>query len=167
MPRLLAHVEAWYSTARGTFTTAAALYQGLVTIITEFVTSSGRAPRQPPNRSSRTYAKNPVVVNCQQTLATYQRRWQQDPGDHDAREAMLTVARHLTDLRQQVRTQHWNDFLSSVRRTRSLQEVWHHVNRARVKGRRQTGDPDPADRAQELLLQWKGAASLSELPVGH
>ena len=45
--------------------------------------------------------------------------------------------------------------------------MWHHVNRVQGKSSRQVRDPDPADRARELVLQWRGASSLSGLPGGH
>ncbi|MPC13550.1 hypothetical protein E2C01_006288 [Portunus trituberculatus] len=102
-----------------------------------------------------------------ETLAAYQRRWQLNPADTESRNAMVTVARHLTDLRQQERKKYWVSFLDQVRRTRFLQEVWHHVNSVRGKSRREVCDLDPAGRARELILQWKEASSFSGLPVEH
>ena len=139
MPRLVACVVAWYSSVKGSFVDAEALYDGLLHTIKGFV-ASPRAPGWPHAPRRWTYANDPVIQNCQQTLAAYQRCWQQNPADTESREAMVTVARPLTSLRQQERTKHWVSFLDRVRKTRSLREVWHHVNRV------QGSDPDPADR---------------------
>lgn len=91
MSRLVAHVEAWYSAAKGSFPNAASLYQGLVDTIEGFV-AVGRAPQKTAKRCLRTYATNPAVTNCQWILALYQRHWQQDPDDQDAQDAMVTMA---------------------------------------------------------------------------
>ncbi|KAK4321869.1 hypothetical protein Pmani_007332 [Petrolisthes manimaculis] len=164
--QLTAYVEAWYSATRDTYTDADSLYGSLTDIIEDFVEGT-RGPTQSNKPCQRTYARDPRIVNCQQTLATYQRQWQKNPGDHEAREAMVVVARHLTELRQEVRKIYWNDFLAKVRQTKSLQEVWQHVNQVRGKKRRPTCTPDPAAKAQELMYDWKGASSLSGLPRHH
>ncbi|KAK3895411.1 hypothetical protein Pcinc_000864 [Petrolisthes cinctipes] len=164
--QLTAYVEAWYSATRDTYTNADSLYGSLTDIIEDFVEGT-RGPTQSKKPCQRTYARDLRIVNCQQTLATYQRQWQKNPGDHEAREAMVVVARHLTELRQEVRKIYWNDFLAKVRQTKSLQEVWQHVNQVRGKNRRPTCTPDPAAKAQELMHDWKGASSLSGLPRHH
>ena len=166
MPHLITTVEAWYGATKGTFSDAAALYEGLVDTIELFV-GAGRAPRRSIRDCPQTYAKDPAVVNCQRLLASYQRRWQEDLTDLAARDAMVAVAKHLTELRKEARSRHWNDFLGSVRKTRSLREVWHHVNRVRGKTRRPVSDPDPAGRAQDLIRQWRQASSLADLPALH
>ncbi|KAK3881436.1 hypothetical protein Pcinc_014092 [Petrolisthes cinctipes] len=162
--QLTAYVEAWYSATRDTYTDS--LYGSLTDIIEDFVEGT-RGPTQSNKPCQRTYARDPRIVNCQQTLATYQRQWQKNPGDHEAREAMVVVARHLTELRQEVRKIYWNDFLAKVRQTKSVQEVWQHVNQVRGKNRRLTCTPDPAAKAQELMHDWKGASSLSGLLRHH
>ncbi|KAK3888671.1 hypothetical protein Pcinc_007284 [Petrolisthes cinctipes] len=98
--QLTAYVEAWYSATRDTYTDADSLYGSLTDIIEDFVEGT-RGPTQSNKPCQRTYARDPRIVNCQQTLATYQRQWQENPGDHEAREAMVVVARHLTELRQE------------------------------------------------------------------
>ncbi|KAK4318942.1 hypothetical protein Pmani_010031 [Petrolisthes manimaculis] len=134
--QLTAYVEAWYSATRDTYTDANSLYGSLTDIIEDFVEGT-RGPTQSNKPCQRTYARDPRIVNCQQTLATYQRQWQKNPGDHEAREAMVVVARHLTELRQEVRKIYWNDFLAKVRQTKSLQEVWQHVNQEELANQRQ------------------------------
>ncbi|XP_050700378.1 uncharacterized protein LOC126987455 [Eriocheir sinensis] len=166
MPRLVAEVGAWYHTVKGSFTDAASLYHGLLDTVESFV-AAGRAPPRPAKRRLQTYASDPAVSNCQRTLASYQRRWQQDPADRAARDAMIAVARHLTELRQEARSRHWVAFLASVRKTRSLREVWHHVNRVRGRTKRLVSDPDPVGRAQDLMRQWQRASSLGGLPAQH
>ncbi|MPC60106.1 hypothetical protein E2C01_054143 [Portunus trituberculatus] len=111
-----------------------ALYNGLLHTIEGFITTprvlaKAHAPR------CWTYATDLVILNCQQTLAVYQRCWQLNPVDTESRDAMVTVAQHLMDLRQQERKKYWVSFLDKVRRTRSLKEVWHHVNSVRGKSR--------------------------------
>ncbi|XP_050691052.1 calphotin-like [Eriocheir sinensis] len=140
MPRLVAEVGAWYHTVKGSFTDAASLYHGLLDTVESFV-AAGRAPPRPAKRRLQTYASDPAVSNCQRTLASYHRRWQQDPADRAARDAMVAVARHLTELRQE----------------------------ARVRGRtkRLVSDSDPAGRAQDLMRQWQRASSLGGLPAQH
>lgn len=166
MPRLVAEVGAWYHTVKGAFTDAASLYHGLLDTVESFV-AAGRAPPRPAKRRLQTYASDPAVSNCQRTLASYQRRWQQDPADRAARDAMVAVARHLTELRQEARSRHWVAFLASVRKTCFLREVWHHVNRVRGRTKRLVSDPDPAGQAQDLMRQWQRASSLGGLPAQH
>ncbi|KAK3867791.1 hypothetical protein Pcinc_026770 [Petrolisthes cinctipes] len=164
--QLTAYVEAWYSVTRDTYTDANSLYGSLTDIIEDFVEGT-RGPTQSNKPCQRTYARDPRIVNCQQTLATYQRQWQKNPGDHEAREAMVVVAHHLTELRQEVLKIYWNDFLAKVRQTKCLQEVWQHVNQVKGKNRRPTCTPDPATKTQELMYDCKGVSSLSGLPHHH
>ncbi|MPC71761.1 hypothetical protein E2C01_066048 [Portunus trituberculatus] len=98
------------------------------------------------------------VVKGSLTLAAYQRPWQINPADTKARDAMVTVARYLMDLRQQERTKYWVSFLDRVHKTRSLwagmaprqQCEW------QAQGRCVT---DPAGKARpgvegSLILPW-------------
>ncbi|XP_063849706.1 uncharacterized protein LOC135093957 [Scylla paramamosain] len=150
----------------GSFADAEALYDGLLLTIRGFITTPRALARiHTPRRW--TYTTNPVILNCQQMLTAYQRHWQLNPADTESRDAMVTVARHLTDLRQQERKKYWVSFLGQMRRTRSLQKVWHHVNSVRGKPRQQVCDPDPASRARELVVQRKEASSFSGFPVEH
>ena len=122
LPHLVSCVRKWYAGVKGTFIDADSLYRGLLNTIQEFV-SHGRVPSRVPDRAPNTYARDPVVVNCEQNLATYQARWQRDPADTDARDAMVAVARHLTELRQQTRQKYWGNFLTRVRSTSSLSGI--------------------------------------------
>ena len=159
-------VRDWYTATKDTFTNATSLYQGLLTTIEGFVARCGARNRT--SQSKRTmYGKDPVILTCQQNLAIYQRRWQQDPTNVDARDAMVTAARHLTDLRQQVRKKYWDDFLASVRNTKSLRGIWYHVNRVRGKGRHFVSDPDPMGKAKSFLYTWTAASALAGLPAAH
>ncbi|MPC53722.1 hypothetical protein E2C01_047621 [Portunus trituberculatus] len=71
---LVVHVVTWYSAMWGSFIDAEVLCDGLLHTIEGFITP-----------------------------ATYQRRWQLNPADTESRDAMVTMARHLTDLQQQER----------------------------------------------------------------
>ena len=167
LPHLVRHVTEWYSRVQGALAGPAALYEGLVGAIEGFVGATSPPPGRPRKSVSRAYPSAPQILHCQQMLAACQRRWQADPGDREAREAMVTVARHLTELRQEARKKYWEAFLCRVSSTRSLQEIWNHVNRVRGKSRRQIDDPDPAGKAQELVMQWKQVSSVAGLPAGH
>ncbi|MPC68525.1 hypothetical protein E2C01_062727 [Portunus trituberculatus] len=164
MAGLVVHVVAWYATVKGSFADAEALYDGLLHTIEGFIVTPRALARAHAPRCW-TYAADPVILSCQQTLTAYQRRWQFNPADTESRDAMATMARHLMDLQQQERKKYWVSFLDKVRRTWSLQEVWHHVNSVQGTSRRQVCDHDPAGRARELVLQWKEASSFSGLPV--
>ncbi|MPC63769.1 hypothetical protein E2C01_057872 [Portunus trituberculatus] len=123
MAGLVVHVVAWYAALKGSFADAEALYDGLLhTITTPRVLARAHAPCR------WTYATNSVILNCQQTLAAYQRH-------RESQDAMVTVAQHLMYLRQQERKKYWISFLDKVCRIRSLREVWHHVNSIRGKSR--------------------------------
>ncbi|MPC96430.1 hypothetical protein E2C01_091688 [Portunus trituberculatus] len=131
---LVVHMVAWYAAVKGSFADAEELYDGLLHTIEGFIaTPRVLARAHTPRRC--TYATDPVILNCQQTLAAYQRRWQVNPADTESWDATVTVARHLTDLGQQERKKYWVFFLDQLRRTRSLREVWHHVNSIRGKSR--------------------------------
>ncbi|MPC89266.1 hypothetical protein E2C01_084204 [Portunus trituberculatus] len=147
MTDLVVHVVAWYAAVKGSLADAEALYDGLLHTIEGFI-ATPRVPARAHAPRRWTYATDPVILNCQQTLAANQRRWQLNPADTESRDAMVTVVRHLTDLRQQERKKYWVSFLDKVRRTRSLWEAWHHVNSVRGKSRRQVCDPDSASRAR-------------------
>ncbi|KAK8404503.1 hypothetical protein O3P69_007622 [Scylla paramamosain] len=55
-----------------------------------------------PGRScSQSHPYDPQVIHCQRMLAACQRRWQDDPDNREAWEAMVIVARHLSELLQQ------------------------------------------------------------------
>ncbi|MPC61480.1 hypothetical protein E2C01_055552 [Portunus trituberculatus] len=108
-----------------------------------------------------------MILNCQQMFAAYQRCWELSPANTESQDAMVTVAQHLTDLWQQERKKYWVSILDQVHRTRSFRDVWYHVNSIWTKFRQQVCDPDPAGRAQELVLQWKEASSFSGLPTEH
>ncbi|MPD06800.1 hypothetical protein E2C01_102628 [Portunus trituberculatus] len=156
MAGLVVHVVAWYAAMKGSFANAETLYDGLLHTIKGFIATlrvpaRAHAPRRWP------YATDPVILNCQQTLTAYQRSWQLNPADTESRNAIVTVARHLMDLRQKERMKYKVSFLDKVRRTRSFQ-VWHHVNSVWGKC-----DPDSAGRARELVLQWKPHPSLAFL----
>ncbi|XP_063860620.1 uncharacterized protein LOC135100930 [Scylla paramamosain] len=56
---------------------------------------------------------------------------------------------YLTDLRQQERKKYWVSFLDRVRRTRSLREVWHHVN---CPGQAQVADDTCVSITHDELL---------------
>ncbi|MPC75746.1 hypothetical protein E2C01_070140 [Portunus trituberculatus] len=86
----------------GSFADAEALYNGLLYTIEGFTTTP-RVPTRAHAPRRWTYATDPVILNCQQTLAAYQRRWQHNPADTASRDAMVTVAQHLKDLQQQER----------------------------------------------------------------
>ncbi|XP_063858322.1 uncharacterized protein LOC135099747 [Scylla paramamosain] len=136
MVSLVVHVVTWYSAVKGSFADAEALYDRLLHTIEGFIMTPRVLVRTHAPRRW-TYATDPVILNSQQSLAAYQRRWQLNPADIKSRDAMVTVDRHLTDLRQQERKKYWVSFLDQLRRTRSLREVWHHVNSVRGKSRRQ------------------------------
>ncbi|KAK8371838.1 hypothetical protein O3P69_015715 [Scylla paramamosain] len=135
MAGLVVHVMAWYSAVKGSFADAE----------TDYYTPSRDSSRlqglwQGATLHAAGLTLPTVFLNCQQTLAAYQRCWQLNPADTESRDAMVTVARHLTDLRQQERKKYWVFFLDRVRRTRSLREVWHYFNSVRGKPRRQAPD---------------------------
>ncbi|MPC90560.1 hypothetical protein E2C01_085553 [Portunus trituberculatus] len=136
MAGLVVHVVAWYAASQGSFADTEALYDGLLHTIEGFIAiprvlARAHAPRQ------WTYATEPVIVNCQQTLTAYQRRWQLNSADTESRDAMVIVARHLTDLWQQERKKYWISFLDWVYRTQSLRNVRNQVNRVSGKSRQQ------------------------------
>ncbi|KAG0725118.1 hypothetical protein GWK47_039223 [Chionoecetes opilio] len=142
----------------GTFTTTAALYQGLVTTITEFVTPSGRLLGSPLTAALGHTPKTRSLLTANRHLPRTRDAGKGPWRPFDAREAMLTwpgtsrtsAAGAVTALER----------LPLLCTQDSVPTGgWHHVNRARGKGGTPDGDPDPAGRAQELLLQWKGAAS--------
>ncbi|MPC40503.1 hypothetical protein E2C01_034063 [Portunus trituberculatus] len=136
MVGLVLHVVVLYSAMKSSFTDTKALYDGLLHTIqgTPRVLARAHTPR------CWTYTTDPA-----------QESW----------DAMVTVAQHLIDLRQQERKKYWVSFLDWVCRTWSLWDVWHHINSVWGKPRRQVCDPDPTDRAQELVLQWKEASYFS------
>ncbi|MPC62092.1 hypothetical protein E2C01_056174 [Portunus trituberculatus] len=151
MAGLVVHVVAWYAAVKGSFNDAEALYDGLLHTIKGFIaTPRVLARAHAPRRW--TYATDPVIRNCQHTLAAYQRRWQLNPADTESRDAIVTVARHLMDLWQQERKKYWVSFLDQVHRTQSLQ-VLHHVNSVRDKSRRQGTRTHPAVEGS-LILLW-------------
>ncbi|MPC92985.1 hypothetical protein E2C01_088099 [Portunus trituberculatus] len=166
MAGFVVYVVPWYAAVKGSFADAEALYSGLLHTIEGFI-ATPRVPARAHAPHRWTYATDHVILKCRQMLAAYQRCWQLNPADTESRDAMVTVVRHLTDLRQQERKKYWVSLLDKVHRTRSLREVWHHVNRVRGKSRQQVCDPDSAGRARELVLQWKEASSFSGLPVKH
>ncbi|MPC40070.1 hypothetical protein E2C01_033624 [Portunus trituberculatus] len=93
MVGLVVHVVACYSADAET------LYdRRLHTIMGFIVTPKVLASTHAPCRW--TCATDLVILNCQQTLVAYQRCWQLNPADTESRDTMVTVAQHLTDLRQ-------------------------------------------------------------------
>ncbi|MPC72793.1 hypothetical protein E2C01_067106 [Portunus trituberculatus] len=80
MAGLVVHVVACYSAMRGSFVDAEPQYNWLLHtiegfIVTPRVLARAHAPR------CWTYATKPVILNCQQKLAVYQRHWQLNPAD--------------------------------------------------------------------------------------
>lgn len=100
-------------------------------------------------------------------MAALQSRWQAQPNDHDVKRAMGLVANHLTELKRGMRKKYWDEFLNRIRCTKSIQEVWYHVNKIKGKTTSVTSDSHPAKKVKELIKQWSSASTLSGLPVGH
>ncbi|MPC87507.1 hypothetical protein E2C01_082368 [Portunus trituberculatus] len=159
MAGLVVHVVAWYAAVKGSFADAEALCDGQLHTIEGFIAT--------PRVLARAHAPRRWTYATDPTLAAYQRRWQLNPADTESLDAMVTVARHLTDLRQQERKKYWVSFLDQVCRTRLLREVWHHLSSVCGKSKQQVCDPDSVGRARELILQWKEASSVSGNPVEH
>ncbi|MPC60907.1 hypothetical protein E2C01_054967 [Portunus trituberculatus] len=107
---LVVHVVTWYTAVKSSFTDAEALYDGILHTIKGFITTP-RVLARAHTPCRWTYAADPVILNCQQMLAAYQRRWQLNPADTESQDAMVTMARHLTDLRQQERKKYVLDLL--------------------------------------------------------
>ncbi|XP_076049533.1 uncharacterized protein LOC143030260 [Oratosquilla oratoria] len=101
------------------------------------------------------------------TIAALQSRWQAQPNDHDVKRAMGTVAKHLSELKRDMRKKYWDEFLNKIRNTKSIQEVWYHVNKIKGKKTSVTSDSNPAKKVKDLIKQWSSASALSGLPVGH
>lgn len=121
VPQLVSCGKSWYTVTKATFSGVKSLYQGLLEVIKGFVSPSPRAPGvHTVIPTTSFYAKDLVIISCQKTLAAYQRRWQCDPTDYDARNAMASVARHLTDLRKEARQCYWGDILGQLHSTQSL-----------------------------------------------
>ncbi|XP_076035206.1 uncharacterized protein LOC143021517 [Oratosquilla oratoria] len=100
-------------------------------------------------------------------MAALQSRWQAQPNDHDVKRAMGTVAKHLSELKRDMRKKYWDEFLNKIRNTKSIQEVWYYVNKVKGKKTSVTSDSNPAKKVKELIKQWSSASALSSLPVGH
>lgn len=167
LPQLVTCVKTWYVSGKALFTDATSLYQGLLNIIEDFVCSKRSSSQRSAASHPVTYAKDPIILNCQQTLSSYQRQWQRDPSNREIRDVMVSVSRRLSELRLQARRKHWETFLGRVRQTKTLQGVWHHVNRVRGKAGRNVRDPDPVGRAQSLLATWRDSSAISGLPDQH
>ncbi|MPC31696.1 hypothetical protein E2C01_024992 [Portunus trituberculatus] len=86
MTDLVVHVVAWYATVKGSFADAETLYNGILHTIEGFI-ATPRVPVRAHAPHRWTYA---VILNCQQTLAAYQRRWQLNPADTESWDAMGT-----------------------------------------------------------------------------
>ncbi|MPC93803.1 hypothetical protein E2C01_088945 [Portunus trituberculatus] len=142
MEGLVVHVVAWCAAVKGSFVDAEALHGGLLHTIEGFIaTPRVLARAHAPRR--RTYAADPVILNYQQMLAAYQRRWQLNPAGTESRDAMVTTARHLTDLRQQERKKYWVSFLDQVYGTQS----------GRCSTMSIASGASPGDRCVTLILQ--------------
>lgn len=120
MSHLAAGIKLWYATAEDTFSDADSSYQRLVGAIEGFVSSTNKAHPKRPTLCLWTYTRDSVILNCRHTLAVYQQLWQCNPNDRDARDAMVSVARHLNELRLLSRRQYWQDFWGDVRKTPTL-----------------------------------------------
>lgn len=165
-PQLQFRVKEWYAISKGTFLNSDSFYQEFVTVIEDFV-NVVRAQKHCPSSLVRPYANDPLLISVQTNLAILQRRWVNNPSNCETREAMVTVAKHLTELRREVRRKYWCDFLEGIRKTKSLKGVWRHVNRVRGKKPCVISDPHPARKAQVLLEKWTSASALSMLPTSH
>ncbi|MPD01765.1 hypothetical protein E2C01_097308 [Portunus trituberculatus] len=73
MTDLVVHVVAWYAAMKGSFADAEALCDGLLHTIEGFI-ATPRVPARAYASCRWTYATDPVILNCQQMLAAYQRR---------------------------------------------------------------------------------------------
>ncbi|MPC63308.1 hypothetical protein E2C01_057405 [Portunus trituberculatus] len=130
---LIVHVLAWYSAVKDSFGDSEALYNGLLNTIKGFIMTL-RVLSRAHIPHCWNYDTNPVILNFEQMLVTYQRCWTLNPANAESRVAMIS-------------------FLDRVRRTQSLRKVWHHVNSIWSKSGQQVCDPDPAGRTQELIMQ--------------
>lgn len=165
LPGLLINVKKWYSTFLYVAQDANDIYKGLLGVINDYVAANKTKQRH--THKQRTYAHDPIILSCQDTLAALQRKWQTQPNNHEVKVAMGTVARHLSELKKGYRKEYWDKFLNKIRGTKSIQEIWYHVNRVRGKKTAITSDSHPTQKVQDLIQQWSGASALSSLPHGH
>ncbi|XP_076049743.1 uncharacterized protein LOC143030478 [Oratosquilla oratoria] len=101
-PGLLINVKKWYSNNNINLQDANDIYQGLLKVINEYVDNNKTRQKHTRNQK-RSYAHDPVILNCQDTIAALQSRWQAQPNDHDVKRAMGTVAKHLSELKRDMK----------------------------------------------------------------
>ncbi|MPC71785.1 hypothetical protein E2C01_066074 [Portunus trituberculatus] len=68
MAGLVVHMVAWYTAVKDSFADAKALYNGLLHTIEGFI-ATPRVPARAHATRRWTNAADPVILNCQQTLA--------------------------------------------------------------------------------------------------